>query len=410
VVCLDIDAARVAALERGQLPIYEPGLEELVRRNVKERRLSFTTSYSQAVGAAQVVFIAVGTPEGETGDADLSAVLACAKSIALAMTGYTVVVDKSTVPVGTAQKVREVLAANTTQPFDVVSNPEFLKEGAALDDFLKPDRVVIGVESDRARAIMADLYAPFVRTEKPILFMDCRSAELTKYAANAMLATRISFMNDIAALCEQVGADVDLVRKGLGSDSRIGYPFLFPGVGYGGSCFPKDVKALVATARANGLEFDLLEAVERTNARAKTLLVGKARKHFGSFAGKTFAVWGLAFKPQTDDMREAPSVEVISALLEGGAKVQAFDPVASATARRVFGERIMYCEHQYEALAQADALFVVTEWNEFRHPDFERMKQVMRQPVIFDGRNVYSPVRMKELGFTAYSVGRPRVP
>lgn len=407
VVCVDIDQKKVAALTAGKIPIYEPGLEELVGKNVREQRLSFTTDLAAAVGKSQVVFIAVGTPEGESGDADLQYVLTAARSIGRALTGYTVVVDKSTVPVGTADLVRAAIEGETTQPFDVVSNPEFLKEGAALDDFLKPDRVVIGVDSEKARAVMGELYAPFVRTENPILFMDTRSAELTKYAANAMLATRISFMNDIAALCEKVGADVDQVRKGMGADKRIGYPFLFPGVGYGGSCFPKDVKALVATARDHGIEFDLLRAVERTNERQKKLLVHKAVKHFGAdLSGKTFAVWGLAFKPKTDDMREAPSIEVIEGLLGKGAKVRAFDPVAHETARRVLNDRITFVQRPYEALEGADALFVVTEWNEFRHPDFERIKALLRSPVVFDGRNVYSPSRMRELGFTYFGVGR----
>ncbi|MDP1822718.1 MAG: UDP-glucose/GDP-mannose dehydrogenase family protein [Archangium sp.] len=413
VVCVDIDHQKVDALNAGRIPIYEPGLEDLVKKNAREQRLSFTTDLAEAVGRSQVVFIAVGTPpldaaRGErTGEADLQYVLAAARDIGRALTGYTVVVDKSTVPVGTADLVREAIAKETKHPFDVVSNPEFLKEGAALDDFLKPDRVVIGTESDSARAVMAELYGPFVRTENPIIFMDTRSAELTKYAANAMLATRISFMNDMAALCEKVGADVDLVRKGMGADKRIGYPFLFPGVGYGGSCFPKDVKALVATAREHGIEFDLLRAVERTNERQKKLLVAKAVKHFGGdLSGKTFAVWGLAFKPKTDDMREAPSVEVIEGLLGKGAAIRAFDPVAQETARRVLNDRVTFVERPYDALSGADALFVVTEWNEFRHPDFERMKALMKSPVVFDGRNIYSPVKMKELGFTCFSVGR----
>lgn len=409
VTCVDIDQKKVDALNAGRIPIYEPGLEELVTKNAREQRLTFTTDLASAVANSQVVFIAVGTPEGETGDADLQYVLAAAAAIGRALTGYTVVVDKSTVPVGTADLVRAAIAKETTHPFDVVSNPEFLKEGAALDDFLKPDRVVIGADSDKARAVMGELYAPFVRTEHPILFMDTRSAELTKYAANAMLATRISFMNDIAALCEKVGADVDAVRKGLGADQRIGYPFLFPGVGYGGSCFPKDVKALVATAREHGIEFDLLRAVERTNERQKKLLVAKAVKHFGpDFSGKTFAVWGLAFKPKTDDMREAPAIDIIEGLLGKGAKVQVFDPVATETARRVLGNRVTYAQRPYDALTGADALFVVTEWNEFRHPDFARIKAALSAPVIFDGRNIYAPAKLKELGVTHYAIGRAR--
>ncbi|NVJ08858.1 UDP-glucose/GDP-mannose dehydrogenase family protein [Myxococcus sp. AM001] len=406
VTCVDIDERKIRMLQAGEVPIYEPGLEELIKKNVREKRLFFTRDLTEAVTHAQVVFIAVGTPEGESGDADLQYVLAAAEQIGKAMKQYTVVVDKSTVPVGTADKVREAIRKVTDIEFDVVSNPEFLKEGAALDDFLKPDRVVIGVDSERARKVMADLYSPFVRTENPVLFMDTRSAELTKYAANAMLATRISFMNDIAALCEKVGADVDFVRKGLGSDKRIGYPFLFPGVGYGGSCFPKDVKALVATARDYGLELDLLRAVERTNERQKKLLVNKAARHYGSLEGRKFGVWGLAFKPKTDDMREAPSIEVIEGLIGKGAQVIAHDPVSPHTARRVFGERIRYASVPYEALEGVDGLFVVTEWNEFRHPDFERMKALMKSPVVFDGRNVYDPSRMRELGFTYYGIGR----
>jgi len=406
VTCVDIDARKIAQLQRGEVPIYEPGLEELIRKNTRDRRLSFTTDLTSAVAAAQVVFIAVGTPEGESGEADLQYVLAAAEQVGRAMRHYTVVVDKSTVPVGTADKVREAISRVTQVEFDVVSNPEFLKEGAAMDDFFKPDRVVIGAESERARKIMGQLYAPFVRTENPILYMDTRSAELTKYAANAMLATRISFMNDMAALCEKVGADVDFVRKGMGADKRIGYPFLFPGVGYGGSCFPKDVKALVAKGRELGMELDLLRAVERTNERQKRLLVNKALKHFGSLDGRTFAVWGLAFKPKTDDMREAPSIEVIEGLLAKGAKVVAHDPVAERTARRVFGDRIRYTPVPYEALEGADGLFVVTEWNEFRHPDFERMKTLMKSPVILDGRNIYDPSRMLEMGFTYMGLGR----
>ncbi|HYI00942.1 UDP-glucose/GDP-mannose dehydrogenase family protein [Hyalangium sp.] len=408
VTCVDIDERKIRALQAGEVPIYEPGLEELIRKNVKERRLSFTLDLAAAVGPAQVVFIAVGTPEGESGDADLQYVLSAAEQLGRALRQYTVVVDKSTVPVGTADKVRQAIAQVTRVEFDVVSNPEFLKEGAALEDFLKPDRVVIGVNSERARRIMGELYAPFVRTENPIFYMDTRSAELTKYAANAMLATRISFMNDISALCEKVGADVDFVRKALGADRRIGYPFLFPGVGYGGSCFPKDVKALVATGREHGLELDLLRAVERTNERQKRLLVNKALKHFGgSLAGRTFGVWGLSFKPKTDDMREAPSIEVIEGLLGKGAQVVAHDPVADRSARRYFGERIRYAALPYEALEGVDALFIVTEWNEFRHPDFERMKALMKTPVIFDGRNIYDPARMRELGFTYQGIGRP---
>jgi UDPglucose 6-dehydrogenase len=406
VACVDIDRAKIDALNAGEIPIYEPGLEELVHKNVEERRLSFTTELAPSVGASQVVFIAVGTPQGESGDADLQHVLESARQIGQAMRQYTLVVDKSTVPVGTADRVREVIAEVTRVEFDVVSNPEFLKEGAAVGDFLKPDRVVIGATSDRARRIMGELYAPFVRTENPILFMDPRSAELTKYAANAMLATRISFMNDVALLCEKVGADVDFVRKGMGADKRIGYPFLFPGIGYGGSCFPKDIRALIATARECGIEFDLLRAVERTNERQKRLLVNKALRHFGSLAGRPCAVWGTAFKPKTDDMREAPAIEVIEGLLGKGASVCCHDPAAETVARRQFGDRVRYAATPYDALEGAEALFLITEWNQFRYPDFDRMKGLMKTPVIFDGRNVFSPTVLREKGFVYYGIGR----
>ena len=406
VVCIDIDRTKIDALNAGQIPIYEPGLEELIHKNVKEGRLSFTTELAPAVGASQVVFIAVGTPEGETGDADLQHVLESARQIGQALRHYTLIVDKSTVPVGTADRVREVIAGATRVEFDVVSNPEFLKEGAAVGDFLKPDRVVIGTTSERARRIMGELYAPFVRTENPILFMDPRSAELTKYAANAMLATRISFMNDIALLCEKVGADVDFVRKGLGADRRIGYPFLFPGIGYGGSCFPKDIKALIATARECGIEFDLLRAVERTNERQKRLLVNKAVRHFGSLAGRPCAIWGTAFKPKTDDMREAPAIEVIEGLLGKGASVCCHDPAAEEIARRHFGDRVRYADTPYDALEGAEALFLITEWNQFRYPDFDRMKALMKTPVIFDGRNVFSPTVLRDMGFVYFGIGR----
>ncbi|WP_223643370.1 UDP-glucose/GDP-mannose dehydrogenase family protein [Corallococcus sp. EGB] len=406
VTCVDVEPAKVAMLRRGQLPIYEPGLEELVRRNRDAGRLRFTTDLPSAVGGAAVVFIAVGTPMGESGGADLQSVLAAAEDVGRALQHYTVVVDKSTVPVGTADKVREVIARNTEHAFDVVSNPEFLKEGAALEDFLKPDRVVIGADSERARRIMGELYAPFVRTENPILFMDTRSAELTKYAANAMLATRISFMNDIAALCEKVGADADHVRRGVGADRRIGYAFLHPGVGYGGSCFPKDVRALMATARDVGLEFDLLRAVEATNARQRRSLLAKALRHYGDVSRHTFAVWGLAFKPRTDDMREAPSVELIEGLLAAGARVQCHDPVAGEAARRCFADRVSYASTCYDAAEGSDGLFLVTEWSEFRHPDLRRLKSLMRRPVIFDGRNVFDPEQARGAGFTYFGVGR----
>jgi UDPglucose 6-dehydrogenase len=406
VVCVDLDERKIATLRGGGIPIYEPGLEELVRRNARERRLSFTTSLAEAMEGAEVAFIAVGTPPGETGEADLSYVLAAARDIGRAMKRYTVVVNKSTVPVGSAEKVAEALAEVTSQPFDVVSNPEFLKEGSAIEDFTRPDRVVVGTSSEKARAVMAELYAPFVRTEHPVLFMDARSSELTKYAANAMLATRISFMNDLSALCERVGADVDQVRRGMGSDRRIGYPFLFPGVGFGGSCFPKDVRAVLTMARQVGLDFDILRGVERVNERQKRMLVEKALKHFGSLQGKTLGVWGLAFKPKTDDMREAPSITIIEGLIGNGATVKAHDPVATEVAAALFHGRVKLVEEPYAAAEGADALFLVTEWNEFRQPDFVRLRSIMRTPVIFDGRNIWDAVKLRGLGFTYYGVGR----
>ena len=407
VTCLDIDPRKIELLRNGGIPIYEPGLEELVRRIVKEKRLSFTTSYPDAMREAEVAFIAVGTPPGENGEADLSYVLAAASELARNMTRYTVVVDKSTVPVGSAEKVTAVIRQHTTQPFDVVSNPEFLKEGAAIDDFMRPDRVVVGVASEKARAVMAELYSTFVRAEQPVLFMDIRSAELTKYAANAMLATRISFMNEMATLCELMGADVDSVRRGIGSDKRIGHPFLFPGVGFGGSCFPKDVRAVMSMARHLGLDFDLLRSVERVNERQKRWLVEKAIKHFGPLAGKTFAVWGLAFKPKTDDMREAPAITVIEMLLGNGAKVRAHDPVAAEVAHKLFdGRGVEFAAEPYAAAEGADALLLVTEWNEFRQPDFARLRGLMKGPVLIDGRNVWDAAKARAAGFTYYGVGR----
>ncbi len=406
VTCVDMDTRKVQALQRGEIPLYEPGLEELVRRNVAARRLHFTDALPEAVSPSQAVFIAVGTPQSERGGADLQHVLSAAEQIGRSLRRYTVIVNKSTVPVGTSDQVRAVVARCTEVAFDVVSNPEFLKEGAALDDFLKPDRVVIGTSSERARKLMADLYAPFVRTENPILFMDPHSAELTKYAANAMLATRISFMNDMALLCERVGANVDMVRKGMGADRRIGYAFLYPGIGYGGSCFPKDVRALMSTARDVGVELDLLRAVENTNSRQKRCLLTKALKLYGSLDNHTFAVWGLAFKPKTDDMREAPSVELIEGLLGKGARVQCHDPVAGAVARDYFGERVAYAPTCYEAAEGADGVFLVTEWNEFRRPDLKRLRSLMRRPIIFDGRNVLDPRLARDEGFTYIGIGR----
>jgi UDPglucose 6-dehydrogenase len=406
VICVDKDEAKVRHLRRGRMPIYEPGLEEIVLRNAAEKRLLFTTLLSKAVRQSSIIFIAVGTPQGEDGSADLQHVLGAAREIGRAMNGYKVIVDKSTVPVGTAGKVREVLRRETTHPFSVVSNPEFLKQGAAVDDFLKPDRVVIGTEDERAAEIMRELYAPFTRTGAPVMVMDCASAELCKYAANALLATKISFMNEIANVCERVGADVDAVRKAVGSDRRIGAAFLFPGVGYGGSCFPKDVKAMFRFGAEKGYDFEILKAVEAVNARQKKVLLQKMAAHFGTLDGRTIAVWGLSFKPRTDDMREAPAITIIEGLLAQGAKVQAFDPQATRVATGIFGSRVQLAEKSYDALKGADALAIVTEWNEFREPDFPRMRKLLREPVIFDGRNLYSPEQMKAQGFTYYSIGR----
>ena len=408
VTCVDVDEAKIQALRNGQTPIYEPGLEELLERNIKADRLFFTTDLPSAVRGTGVVFIAVGTPQGDDGNADLRTAMKVAHEIAAAADRYTVIVNKSTVPVGTAARMQAELA-DSKAPIDVVSNPEFLKEGAAIDDFQRPDRIVIGASSERARALLAELYAPFVRTESPIYFMDPASAELTKYAANAMLAMRISFINEVANLCERVGADVDAVRKALGADNRIGHPFLFPGAGYGGSCFPKDVKALVATARNHGLDFALLAAVDAVNDRQKRLLAQKARAHFaaaGGVRGTKVAVWGLAFKPKTDDVRAAPSLALIEELLADGAVISAHDPVAMSSARRQLGDRIQYAANPYAAVEGAEALFLVTEWNEFRQPDFARVKQLMAKPVVFDGRNIWNPQRLADLGFTYYAVGR----
>jgi len=408
VVCVDKDEAKIKTLRSGKMPIYEPGLEELVRRNEQEERLSFTTDLPSAVEASEIVFIAVGTPQGEDGSADLQHVLAVASDVGKAMRGYTVVVDKSTVPVGTARKVHETIAANTTHPFSVVSNPEFLKQGAAIEDFMKPDRVVVGTEpgDQRAIGIMRELYAPFTRTGAPILMMDTASAELCKYAANAILAARISFMNEIANVCELVGADVDQVRKAIGADRRIGSSFLFPGVGYGGSCFPKDVKALLKSAEDRGYDFRILHAVEQVNGLQKERLVQKMERHFKDLKGRTIALWGLAFKPRTDDMRDAPAIPIINGLLARGANVRAYDPAAAPVASRIFNGRISLYEKSYDALAGADALAIVTEWNEFREPDFGKMRSLLREPVVFDGRNIYSPEHMRALGFQYFSIGR----
>ena len=406
VVCVDKDEAKIRTLKRGKMPIYEPGLEELVRRNRAEGRLSFATTLPKAVRDSAIIFIAVGTPQGEDGSADLKHVIAVAGEVASAMNGYKVIVDKSTVPVGTSERVREVIRRGTTHPFSVVSNPEFLKQGAAIDDFMKPDRVVIGVEDERARDLMLELYAPFTRTGAPIMVMDCASAELTKYAANAMLAVRISFMNEVANLCELVGADVDHVRRAIGADRRIGTAFLFPGVGYGGSCFPKDVQAMIRVASDQSYQCRILESVESVNKAQKTRLFVKIKKHFGALKGKTVAVWGLAFKPRTDDMREAPAIPLIEALLAAGATVQVYDPEAIKVARGIFGNTITYAASNYDALKGADCLAIVTEWNEFRRPDFTRMRSLMRSAVVFDGRNLFTPDEMKQSGFAYYSIGR----
>jgi UDPglucose 6-dehydrogenase len=396
VVCVDNNQTKVRLLRRGKIPIYEPGLEELVHRNRAEK----------AVRDSSVIFIAVGTPQGEDGSADLKYVLEVARQIARAMNGYKVIVDKSTVPVGTSERVREVVRRETTHPFSVVSNPEFLKQGAAIDDFLKPDRVVIGAEDPRAQELMLELYEPFTRTGAPIMMMDCASAELAKYAANAMLATRISFMNEVANVCELVGADVDHVRRAIGADKRIGNSFLFPGVGYGGSCFPKDVQAMKRFAADKDYAFRILDAVEAVNTFQKTKLAAQMKKHFGSLKGKTIGLWGLAFKPRTDDMREAPAIPLVEALLSAGASVQAFDPEAMRVAKGIFGSKITYASSAYDAVKGADALAIVTEWNEFRRPDFARIRSLMRAPVVFDGRNLFAPPQMKQNGFTYYSIGR----
>ncbi len=407
VMCADLDEAKIAGLKRNELPIYEPGLEPLVSRNQREGRLQFTTDVGDAVRGAQVVFIAVGTPPDEDGSADLRHVLAVARTIGEHMDAPKVVITKSTVPVGTAEKVRAEIARHTKTPFHVCSNPEFLKEGAAVEDFMKPDRVVVGIDSDGAARVLEELYAPFVRTGNPLIFMDIPSAEMTKYAANAMLATRISFMNQVARLCEAVGADVSLVRKGIGTDRRIGPAFLFPGPGYGGSCFPKDVQALIRTGEERGVTLDILVAVEAANARQKRVLFEKLERHLdGKLQQRTVAVWGLAFKAETDDVRESPALVLVEALLDAGATVRVHDPEAMPTARRQLGDRVTYAEHAYDALAGADALAIVTEWLEYRNPDFARMKQLLARPLIVDGRNLYEPDKLSRLGFTYDTIGR----
>ncbi|MFA4985340.1 MAG: UDP-glucose/GDP-mannose dehydrogenase family protein [Candidatus Brocadiia bacterium] len=408
VICVDIDQAKLARLEKGEVPFFEPGLGEMVLRNFQEQRLVFSSDIEHAVRESAVIFIAVGTPPGPNGKADLGAVFSVARGIACAMNGHKVIVTKSTVPVGTTDQVSKLIAENTSHPFDVVNNPEFLKEGSALDDFLKPDRVVVGVHSESAGKLMADLYSPFLRTGSPIMILDVRSSEMTKYVSNAMLATRISMMNEMANICERVGADVQKVRLAVGADKRIGSAFLFPGLGFGGSCFPKDLDALCHTAAEYGYEAVISTAVNEVNARQKAILIPRILKHFGGrIEGKTFAIWGLAFKPRTDDMREAPSLVIIEKLLELGAHIQAYDPEAQVTARNVLGNRVQLCEKNYDALDGADGLIIVTEWNAFRNPDFNRMKLLMKSPVIFDGRDIYEPERVRAEGFTYYCIGRP---
>jgi UDPglucose 6-dehydrogenase len=414
VLCVDVDAAKIARLQQGQIPIHEPGLEALIEKNAKAGRIRFTTDSAEGVRHGLFQLICVGTPPDEDGSADLSHVLAVARAIGEYLDEYRVVIDKSTVPVGTADKVKaeiaKALAArNLSVEFDVVSNPEFLKEGAAIGDFMKPDRVVIGTDNPRVTELLRALYEPFTRNHDRLVVMDLRSAELTKYAANAMLATKISFMNELANIAERVGADIEKVRIGIGSDPRIGYSFIYPGTGYGGSCFPKDVKALIHTASAAGHAPALLEAVESVNARQKAVLVGKIERHFkGALKGRTFALWGLAFKPNTDDMREAPSRTILERLWKVGASVRAYDPVAIDETRRIYGERadLTLCASAYEAAEGADALLIATEWAEFRSPDFDRLKATLKQPTIFDGRNLYDPALLKRFGFTYYGVGR----
>lgn len=407
VICVDIDKNKIDALNKGEVPIYEIGLSEFIARNVREERLFFTTDVASAVQKSQICFIAVGTPEKEDGSADLKYVMAVAKSIGENMNDFKVVVDKSTVPVGTAEKVTEEIKKYTDQDFAVVSNPEFLKEGVAIDDFMKPDRVIIGTKNERAITLMKELYAPFTRSMDRLIVMDERSAEMTKYTANCFLATKISFINDIANLCEKVGADVNSVRKGIGSDQRIGNKFLFPGVGYGGSCFPKDISALMVTARQHNHQLEILEAVDRVNDKQKLVLTNKIKKYYGDdLKGKTIAVWGLAFKANTDDIREAPSIRLIESLLEEGASIRAFDPEAMVNAKKIFGDKIYFGTNPFDVVESADALAIVTEWNAFRMPNFAKLAKAMNKHVIFDGRNLFQPDKMRDFGFEYFSIGR----
>lgn len=411
VVCVDIDHTKIENLNNGIIPIFEPGLENLVTKNVSKGRLQFSTSLAQSIKGADVAFIAVGTPPGEDGSADLKYVIGVAQEIGQYMNSYGVIVTKSTVPVGTAEKVQTAIQKELEKrqldiAFDVASNPEFLKEGAAIDDFLKPDRIVVGVSSTKAEEVMRKLYKPFLLNGHPIIFMDVPSAEMTKYAANSMLATKISFMNDIANLCEIMGADVNMVRKGIGSDARIGNKFIYPGIGYGGSCFPKDVKALINTAASNGYQMRILEAVEAVNDRQKSVLFEKLMNRFqGNIIGKTFAIWGLSFKPNTDDMREAPSLVIIDKILKAGGKIKAYDPIAMPETKHIIGDIIEYSKNEYEALENTDALLIVTEWADFRAPNFEKIKKELLNPIVFDGRNIYDTKELNELGFEHYGIG-----
>jgi len=409
VVCVDVDSAKVNKLSAGQITIYEPGLEKIFLRNIKEERLRFTTDLAAAIQEAEIIFLALPTPPGADGAADLKYVLGVAEELGKLLSAYKVIVNKSTVPVGTADKVSAAIAKNYTGEFDVVSNPEFLREGVAVDDFMKPDRVVVGTRSERARKLMSELYAPFVRQGNPILFMDERSSELTKYAANSFLAMKISFMNEIAQLCERMGADVDMVRRGIGSDERIGKRFLFSGIGYGGSCFPKDVQALVRSASEVGYDFKILQAVEKVNASQKLHLVEKIKAQYsGKISGKHFALWGLAFKPNTDDIREAPALSIIAALLQEGATITAYDPEAMQAVKNALGDSIRYAPSQYQALAGADALIIATEWSEFRTPDFERIEKLLPAKLIFDGRNLFEVAKLQAMGYRYISIGRPQ--
>jgi UDPglucose 6-dehydrogenase len=410
VTCVDIDENKVKKLSNGEITIYEPGLEKLFLRNQREGRLRFTTDLAEGINDATLIFLALPTPPGEDGSADLSYILKVADQLGQILTDYKIIIDKSTVPVGTAEKVHKRIAANCKCDFDVVSNPEFLREGLAVEDFMKPDRVVIGTHSEKARKVISELYAPFVRQGNPIIFMDERSAELTKYAANSFLATKISFMNEIAQLCEKLGADVDMVRRGIGSDERIGKRFLFPGIGYGGSCFPKDVQALSRSAGDVSYDFKILDAVMEVNEKQKLHLVTRIRQYFGSgLKGKKIAIWGLAFKPNTDDIREAPALYIIDELLKEGVSIIAFDPEAMNNVKKIVGDKIIFAANQYEAIRDCDALIIATEWSEFRTPDFEKMAGIMKNKIVFDGRNVYEPLKMKELGYYYESIGRKTV-